>query len=119
MTAQRLELGRRGEQLALGVLRDRGMTILARNWRCRNGELDAVGLDGEQLVVVEVKTRSSLRYGSAAEAVSDAKVKRLYELGWRFQREHGLPIEQIRVDVVAIDFAEGSPLVRYFRGVWV
>jgi len=117
MTTQRQALGRRGEQLAIEVLRRRGMTILARNWRCRNGELDAVGLDGEQLVVIEVKARSSRRFGSAAEAVSDDKVRHLHELGWRFRREHDLPVEHIRVDVIAVDFLEDTPLIRYFRAV--
>lgn len=50
------KLGEVGENLAAEILSDMGMTILARNWRCRAGELDIVALDGDTIVFVEVKT---------------------------------------------------------------
>jgi putative endonuclease len=69
-------VGRFGEQLAVGHLETAGLEILARNWRCRQGELDIVARDGSQLVFVEVKTRSSRAFGSPAEAVDRAKSAR-------------------------------------------
>ena len=62
-------VGRYGEQCAADHLAAAGLEILARNWRCRAGELDIVARDGSQLVFVEVKTRSSLAFGTPAEAV--------------------------------------------------
>ena len=57
--AHNAELGRRGEQLAVDHLESRGMRVVARNWRCRLGEIDIVARDGSDTVVVEVKTRTS------------------------------------------------------------
>ena len=53
------DLGRRGENLAADYLTERGLVVLSRNWRCRDGELDIVATDGSTLVVCEVKTRST------------------------------------------------------------
>ncbi len=57
-------VGRYGEEVAARFLLDAGLTVLERNWRCRGGELDIVATDGSALVFVEVKTRSSARFGS-------------------------------------------------------
>ena len=56
-------LGRRGEELAAGYLEAQGMRIVDRNWRCAEGEIDIVALDGDALVIAEVKTRKSLPTG--------------------------------------------------------
>ncbi|MGH3467738.1 MAG: YraN family protein, partial [Thermocrispum sp.] len=70
-------LGQRGEQLAVEYLEQRlGCTVLVRNWRCREGELDIVGYDGRTLVVCEVKTRSGLAFGTPAESVTPVKIAR-------------------------------------------
>ena len=76
-------LGRYGEDLAVAHLERQGMTILARNWRCELGEVDVIARDGARLVVCEVKTRSSERYGSPVEAVGPRKVRRLRQLALR------------------------------------
>jgi len=57
-------LGRRGEELAAEYLESLGMLIVERNWRCREGEIDIVALDGDALVIAEVKTRRSLAFAS-------------------------------------------------------
>ncbi len=73
-------LGAYGETLAARHLVEQGMVLLERNWRCEAGEIDLVLRDGDVLVVCEVKTRSSLRYGTPHEAVTDIKVARLRRL---------------------------------------
>jgi putative endonuclease len=83
------DVGRRGEALAERLLVDEGYVVLARNWRGRGGELDVVALDGDILVAVEVKTRSSLRYGHPAEAVDGRKVDRLRRLTGPWLAEQG------------------------------
>jgi putative endonuclease len=77
-------VGRFGEQLAVQHLEAAGMQVLARNWRCREGELDVVARDGPTLVFVEVKTRSRLGFGAPAEAVDRAKSARIRQLALRW-----------------------------------
>jgi putative endonuclease len=78
------ELGARGERLAAEWYATRGYQVVARNWRCRDGELDLVVARPGELVFCEVKTRSSDRFGVPAEAVTPAKQRRLRLLAARF-----------------------------------
>lgn len=72
------ELGRLGEEYVCLWLQNQGWRILARNWHCRFGELDIVALDPFRILVfVEVKTRRTTTFGSACEAVGQAKRQRL------------------------------------------
>ncbi|HET6954296.1 MAG TPA: YraN family protein [Acidimicrobiales bacterium] len=77
-------LGARGEQLAADWYAARGYRLVARNWRCREGELDLVVARPGELVFCEVKTRSSDRFGVPAEAVTAAKQRRIRLLATRF-----------------------------------
>lgn len=75
------DLGRRGEELAAGHLQRRGWVVLARNWRCSEGELDIVATDGADTVVFcEVKTRSGTGFGTPVEAVTRGKRRRIRRL---------------------------------------
>ena len=76
-------LGRRGEDLAADFLQAHGMRIVERNWRCPEGEIDIVALDGDALVIAEVKTRKSLAFGHPFEAVGADKLARLHRLARR------------------------------------
>lgn len=117
-------VGRYGEDLAVDLLTKSGLVVLARNWRCRAGEVDIVAQDGDELVIVEVKTRSSLGYGLPAEAVDPAKVRRLRELALRWmmaERERGATQfwSTVRFDVVAVvRRGAGGPNVTHLRGVF-
>ena len=84
----RQRLGARGEQLAADWYLARGYAVVARNWRCREGELDLVVSRRGELVFCEVKTRSSDRFGVPAEAVTPAKQRRLRVLAARFLADH-------------------------------
>lgn len=102
-------LGRTGEELAGRWLERAGWQILDRNWRCRTGEIDLVALDGDDLVVVEVKTRRSLRLGHPAEAVTARKLSRLRVLAGLWLAEHEVRTAGVRVDVIAVWLPEGGP----------
>ncbi len=102
MTQARRALGAAGEARAEAWYRARGFEVLARNWRCREGELDLVVRRRGVLVVVEVKTRSSDRFGTPAEAVTPAKQQRIRGLALRYVAETGIRSRSIRFDVVAI-----------------
>jgi len=77
-------LGRYGEELAAEHLVAAGLTIVARNWRCREGEVDIVALDGDVLVMCEVKTRRGVGFGTPLDAVTPAKAARLRRLAVRW-----------------------------------
>lgn len=95
-------LGRVGEQLAVEHLESVGMVVLERNWRCREGEVDILARDGGVLVVCEVKTRSSTRFGSPAEAVDFRKSRRLRRLAGIWLASSGTRFQAVRFDVIAV-----------------
>jgi putative endonuclease len=103
-------LGRRGEDLAAEFLTEQGLVVLDRNWRCRHGELDIVCTDSRRLVVCEVKTRSSTRYGLPAEAVDPRKARRIRLITNAWLAAHGVPWVEIRFDVVAVLVEPGLPV---------
>jgi len=111
-------LGRYGEDVAARHLTQDGFVVLARNWRCESGEIDIVARDGDVLVVCEVKTRSSLRYGSPFEAVTQRKLHRLERLGMRWMKDHGVRPASLRVDVVSVLRPPSGPqMVEHVRGL--
>ncbi|MET0741439.1 MAG: YraN family protein [Candidatus Nanopelagicales bacterium] len=114
-------LGQHGEALATEYLLNQGYRILERNWRCDVGEIDILALDGEALVVCEVKTRRTTRYGSPLEAVNGPKARRLRLLAARWLAEHQLKPRTVRIDVVGIvapaDCAPDEYHVEHVRGV--
>ena len=75
--AQALQRGCRGEFLAARFLEQRGLRIIARNYRCRRGEVDLVAREKDTLVFVEVRWRSGNRFGGAAESIDARKQRRL------------------------------------------
>lgn len=98
----RSTLARYGERLAERYLRERGFTVLARNWRCREGEVDIVALDGDCLVVCEVKTRRTTAFGAPVEAVTLVKLARLRRLAATWLAEHDTHVGDVRVDVIGV-----------------
>ena len=99
---RRMTLGRNGEERAARWLERRGWVVLARRWRCRLGELDIVALDGETLVFVEVKTRSSARFGAPEEAVGYAKRARIVRSAFAYMRFKKSGERPARFDVIAL-----------------
>lgn len=116
----RTEVARRGEDAAAAFLERIGMTVLERNWRTSAGEVDIVAREGDTLVFVEVKTRRSERAGSAEEAVSAAKQRRLTRLASEYLRTSDGPrASEIRFDVVAIRvIAQDRALLRHHRAAF-
>lgn len=113
------ELGRRGEQLAAQFLHNAGYQLLDRNWRCALGELDIVVRTGDELVFVEVKTRSSRAFGHPFEAITGQKIARLRKLAFAWCEAHPGARGRVRIDAIAVIAARGVPveiehLVRVF-----
>jgi putative endonuclease len=118
MTKDRIKLGQMGEGLAAAHLADQGMLIFSRNWRCSIGEIDIVALDQDQLVVVEVKTRRSLRHGPPLEAITPIKLARLGRLGAAWLATRGGQVSRIRIDAVGVVIgSDGAATVDHRRGL--
>ena len=96
--------GKPAEDLALQFLQGRGLKLLARNWRCKAGELDLVMQDGETLAVIEVRSRRRDDYGSALETVDFRKQARMVRATrlW-LARQPDLAEQPLRFDIVTLD----------------
>jgi putative endonuclease len=115
----RSALGRYGEELAARRLTAAGMTVLARNWRCREGEIDIVARDGDAVVFCEVKARTGNSYEDPMAAVGPRKADRLRRLAERWLADHGGPPSGgVRIDLVGVVLPErGAARVEHVRGV--
>ena len=106
------ERGLWGETLAMQALETHGYEIIQRNWRVATGEIDIIAREAEMWVFVEVKTRSDTGFGTPEEALTDAKERRLYELGLLYLAEQELGDVAWRIDVVAITLGERGKVRR-------
>lgn len=115
------DLGRRGERIAERALVARGYEILDRNWRCPEGEIDLVALDGASLVFVEVKTRTSTDFGHPFEAITPGKLSRLRRLAAAWLNERG-PVRgatRLRVDAIGVLAPRDAPAtIEHLEGIF-
>lgn len=107
------ELGRAGEERAAQHLTGCGYTVLARNWRCAQGEIDIVATQGDHLAVVEVKTRRTAAFGHPFEAIDRRKRRRLWQLAQAWiienpQVARGRVVRLEAIGIIGADPARGS-----------
>lgn len=118
MSGRRNALGRYGEDVATRHLIEQGLVVLDRNWRCESGEIDLVLREGNTLVICEVKTRASARFGDPLEAVTQAKAGRLRALAEKWMENRGLHPPDVRFDVVGVlQDGHGRAEVNHVRGI--
>lgn len=111
-------VGRYGEDVAAAHVTAQGWQVLDRNWRVAAGELDLVALDGDELVVVEVKTRRSTAFGHPAEAVTALKLGRIRRLAAQWLASHDARPASVRIDVIAVLLPRrGAAQVEHLVGV--
>ncbi len=119
MTRERQAVGAYGERLASRYLQAAGLVLLESNWRCREGEVDLILRDGDDLVFCEVKTRRTDTYGTPAEAVAPAKARRLRRIAARWLAERSVRPREVRFDVVAVlPQTKGASVVEHIRGAF-
>lgn len=95
--------GVQAEEFACQYLRERGLKLLGRNYRCRRGELDLVMRQGDTLVFVEVRYRNSTRFGTPAETVTKVKQARLIAAAQSYLQQNArFSRYPARFDVVTI-----------------
>lgn len=118
----RQTVGARGEDLAAAALEQAGMRIIARNWRCRVGEIDIVALDDSAgrstLVFCEVKCRTGLGFGNPLEAITYAKLRKLRQLVAQWLVDHDARADAVRLDAIGVVLLPGSPAhLTHVRGI--
>jgi len=106
----RQEVGKLGEKAARKFLKKRGYRIRETGFRCRRGEIDIIAQQKDYLVFVEVRTRSSLDFGTPEESITAAKKKKLIALALTYTNTHQNLPSLWRIDVVAIELDDkGKP----------
>ena len=123
MNHERMQRGAAAEDLATHYLQQRGLKILARNLRCKAGELDLVCLDERVLAIIEVRQRGALQFGGALGSVTWNKQRKIIRTAQFFlQREKHWKGLSMRFDVLAIEgLPDGAHRIDWvkdaFRGV--
>lgn len=119
-TPAHLELGRRGEDIAVAWLEKNDIRILERNYHFEKAEVDIIAYNGRQIIFVEVKTRSSNAFSEPEDAVTDEKKRLLHKAAgaWLYERKmDGAPV---RFDIISVILASpnAEPVVRHFEGAF-
>jgi len=112
--AQHNDLGKAGEQRALQLLKTKGYTILETNWRNNKAEVDIIAIDKDELVIVEVKTRSTDYFGDPEEAVGPVKAKNLIRAAEAYIELHDMDID-VRFDIISIILKNGKATIRHIE----
>lgn len=107
MTISRKELGKKGENYAKLYLQRKLYRIIEQNWQCRSGELDLIALHQEQLIIVEVRTRTTssntvYNYGTAEESVDARKQVKLRKLAELYMYQKNAGNNNVRFDVITV-----------------
>ena len=114
------QIGQQGEAIAAEALVNAGYELLTRNWRCSTGELDLVARHRDDIVFVEVRTRSgSEGIDAAIESITPRKITRLINLAGLYLQSHALENSPFRIDIVAVELpsigSSGEPSVEIFE----
>lgn len=114
---KRHEIGKLGEDLACKYLQDKGYKIIERNFEARQGEIDIIAKDPNELVFIEVKTRSNISYGKPAEAVNEIKQNHLIKTIEYYVYSRHLEDEFIRIDIIEIYLLKNKYRVNHIKQV--
>ena len=113
-------IGARGEDIVHRWLQRQGMIVVARNFFPPGGksEADLIAWDGEELVIFEVKTRSSIGYGPPERNVGTEKHRKMISAGEYYARRAEIPLERVRFDVVAVLLDGRSAEIDHFKAAF-
>ena len=115
MPHSRQRLGTAGEDLACAALEKLGYRICERNYRTRSGEIDVVAMDGDTIVFVEVKTKTSGDFGDPVEEVTPQKQRQIVSMGQWYHAFNCMPGTPCRFDVVAIDMSMTPARITHYQ----
>lgn len=109
------EIGKLGENIAAEYLQQLGYTVKERNFRCRQGEIDIIAELGEEIIFIEVKTRTNLKYGKPAEAVTSIKQKHIEKATKYYIYKNHLFNAFIRFDIIEVYIKSGKYIVKHIK----
>jgi putative endonuclease len=118
MLNRRQQFGKTGESIAVGFLRSQGYRILEQNYRTGIGEIDIIARDRKTLVFVEVKARTSSRFGNPKSAVTPIKQRKISMVALQYLKATAQMQVKARFDVVAISSAETSPQIELIKNAF-
>ena len=104
MTVKTKTLGEKGENIAAAFLKKKGYNILSRNYKCSFGEIDIIAKHKKILSFIEVKTRSTKKYGPPQEAVTPAKQTKISRVALEFVQRYKMDNRAARFDVVSVQY---------------
>ena len=112
--AEHNEIGKKGEELAAGMLKDKGYEILEKNWHYKNLEADIIAQKGDMLVIAEVKTRSTRFFGEPEEFVNKAKKQNLIKAANAYIEQNNLDFE-VRFDIISVLLSGEKTMVHHIE----
>ena len=112
--AEHNDLGKLGEELAVEFLEKAGYAILETNWVFQKAEIDIIAQKGDTLAIVEVKTRSSLEFGSPEEFVKPKKIQLLVKAVNEYVLQNDLDVE-VRFDIISVFSNRGKFEIEHFE----
>lgn len=116
---ERQQRGQSAEQTAARFLEGKGMQLIMQNYRCSFGEIDLIMRDRDDIVFVEVRSRSRTDYGHPAETINQGKQRKLIKTAMHFlQRKGWLNKVCSRFDVIAIEFAHDKPTLEWIKNAF-
>lgn len=110
-------LGRKGENAAFEYLEKNGYTIIERNFKCRQGEIDIIALDKDYIVFVEIKSRTSNDYGLPSEAVTERKIKHILKSATYYLYKNHLENANTRIDVIEVYVEDNNYRINHLKQV--
>lgn len=118
MSNKNISLGKAGETLAVGFLKDNGYKVLKTNYRIRLGEIDIIAHDRDTVCFIEVKTRNSLGKGLPVESVGSSKQRQISKVALCFLKDKNLLNKRARFDVVSILYVQGIPKIDLIKNAF-
>lgn len=116
--AEHNDLGKKGEELAISFLEKKGFVIVDKNWRLRKAEVDIIARKEDLLIAVEVKTRSTIDFGSPQDFVNPKKIKLLVAAIDNYVCERELDV-QVRFDIIAVVYKNSQFSIEHLEDAFL
>lgn len=110
-------IGKSGEEIAVKYLENKKYKIIEKNFKCRQGEIDIIAQDKDELVIIEVKTRKCLKYGKPAEAVNKTKRNHIYKAAEYYLYIKKLEKMYVRIDVIEVYIKENKYYINHIKNI--
>ena len=112
---ERHEIGKEGEDIAVKYLESKGYKIVERNFEAKQGEIDIIAMEKNELVVIQVKTRTNIKYGLAVEAVTENKQKHLIKAIKYYIYKRNIEDAFIRIDVIEVYLKKNKYYINHIK----